>query len=104
MPGPQPEPVLAVEQRPEKRQAAHVVEMRVREIDIGVEAHVVQRAPEVADAGAGVEKQHAIGAAHLERRRVAAIARGTRPGAGDRAAYAPEADGKGCLVAHALEW
>ena len=51
---------------------------------------------EPADAGPGVEHQHrAVVAAHLDARRVAAVARGLRPGRRDRAAGAEQGDAHG---------
>ena len=99
--GPEPEAVLRLEHRTEKRQAAHMVKMGVGEIDIAVDAPALERLAQIADAGAGVEQQELLAAAHFERRGIAAVARGARPGAGDRAAHAPEPDREGCPISHA---
>jgi len=91
VPGPQAKAVFRLEERPEEGQAADMVEMRVREEQIGVERLSLEGLAQIPDAGAGVEEQQPLAAAHLERGGVAAVARGARAGAGDRAAHAPEA-------------
>src|SRR3954463_15628726 len=102
MPGPQPKAVLRLEQRPEERQAAHVIEVGMREIDIGIEARALEGPAEVADAGAGIEEQDLVAAAHFERRGIAAITCGARTGAGDRAAHAPEPNRERGLCPHSI--
>src|SRR5688572_10276021 len=97
--GPQAEAVVRLEERAEEGQPADMVEVRVGEEQIRIHRSILgQRVAQVAQPGPGIEHQQALAAAHLERGGVAAIARGARPGAGDRAAHAPEAHGE----SHAL--
>src|SRR5215475_4893331 len=62
--------------------------------DVGVEQRVAERP----QSGAAVEYDHAIAAAQLEARRVAAIARGSGARASDAAAHAPELHTKAHLT------
>jgi hypothetical protein len=89
--GPEAKAVALREEGPEEGQAADMVEMRVREEEVGVERLAFEGLAEVADAGASVEEQQPLAAAHFERRGIAAVARRARPGAGNGAAHAPEA-------------
>src|SRR5262252_142324 len=77
----------------EERQAADMVEMGVAVEEIGVDraALLHQLVAELPEARSAVEDQEALAAAHLDAGRVAAIADGFGPGAGDAAADAPEA-------------
>src|SRR3954453_3189657 len=102
MPGPQPKAVLRLEQRPEERQPTHVIEGGMREKDIGIEPRALERPAEVADAGAGIEEQHLVAAAHFERRGIAAVARGARTGARNGAAHAPEPNRERGLFPHSI--
>src|SRR5690349_3540263 len=95
MPRPQAEAILRLEERPEKRQPAHVVEVGMSEEEVRLEAHALEGLAQVAQAGARVEEQPPLAAAHLERGGVAAVARGRRARAGDAAAHAPEAHREG---------
>ena len=54
----------------------------------------IEGGAKVARAGAGVEDQQRFATAHLQARRVAAIARGFRSRTSDAAAHAPELDEK----------
>src|SRR5688572_6138719 len=97
--GPQAEAVVRLEERAEEGQPADMVEVRVGQEQVGIDGAVGgEGISQIAQARPGIEHQQALAAAHLERRGVAAIARGARPGAGDRAAHAPEAHGE----SHAL--
>jgi len=102
VPGPQAKAVLRLEQRLEERQTANVIEMSMREIEVGIEARVLERPAEVADAGAGIEEQELLAAAHFDRRGIAAVARGARAGARDGAAHAPEPNGERGLFHHSI--
>ena len=89
--GPHAQAVFGIERGAEERQAADVIPMGVREIEVGVDRTPGVKTPaELAKAGAAVKDEEMLAAADLETRGVAAIAHGLGAGAGDAAANPPE--------------
>jgi hypothetical protein len=102
--GPEAEAVGRLEHRAEEGEAAHMVEMRVREEQVGVEPPLgSQFAPERAQPGSRIEDEEMRAAADLEARGVAAVAQHLRLRTGDRAADAPKGDGERRVAGH-LGW
>src|SRR6185295_5703000 len=88
-----------IEQRPAERQPDYVIQMRMREEQVELGCPVVgQGIAKLAQAGAGIEHQHMIAAAHLDARGVAAVAQRVGSGTGEAASHPPEPSIK--LVSH----
>ena len=100
MPRPQAKSVFRLEQGPEERQPAHVIEVRVRQVQVRIERRIArQMIAQIADSRARVEEQQAFSAADLQRGGVSAIAQRVRPRARDASAHAPETNGE-ALAGH----
>src|SRR5947209_13146107 len=79
--------------RGEEHQALDVVEMAVGEEDVQRVTDVADREPEVADARAGVEDEHAaVAQGDLDARGIAAVAHGLRTRRRDRSPGPPDLD------------
>ena len=94
MTGPDIDAIVFVEKRREERQPDHMVEVGVAEENIGISCQVCidKRVPERPNAGASIEDQHSIAAAHFHARRIAAVADRVWPRARNAASHAPKAD------------